>query len=406
MANRFWIGGTGAWSATAHWSTSTGGAGGANVPTSSDDVFIDSNSGFGGGGTITVNAQGYCKDISFNSGHSYNLTGSSWINIFGSAIFEGTITCTLELDFQGSTSRNITMNGMVVDNYVYFYNGVGGSWAFTDSLEATGNFYIDSGSVTTKALTCNKLDMIAGNLILGGNLVITDDGEFSQTSGTFDADIYNVTAYNFVFSASTGKTPTVVMGSGTWEVIGDGRGWEVLEANGEVVTIISETSTVKITGGGGSGNKTFNGGEKIYNNIWLRATVADNNFYFVIEDSNTFNEFKIDNIATAVYAKFIGGTTQTITTFTAIGTSGNLITLNSSDTVTPTQFTLSKSSGVVSCDYLDISNSNATGGATWYAGSHSADTTNNDGWIFTDEPAITSGAKPSKNQSRMNLRQL
>jgi hypothetical protein len=63
---------------------------------------------------------------------------------------------------------------------------------------------------------------------------------------------------------------------------------------------------------------------------------------------------------------------------------GNLITLSSDNGVD--QFTLSKSSGVVSCDYLDISNSNATGGAAWYAGSHSADTTNNDGWIFEDQP--------------------
>ena len=51
------------------------------------------------------------------------------------------------------------------------------------------------------------------------------------------------------------------------------------------------------------------------------------------------------------------------------------------------QHTLSKSSGIVNCDYLDLSNSNATGGATWYAGSHSVDTTNNDGWIFEDAPA-------------------
>ena len=46
------------------------------------------------------------------------------------------------------------------------------------------------------------------------------------------------------------------------------------------------------------------------------------------------------------------------------------------------QHTLSKSSGVVNCDYLDLSNSNATGGATWYAGLNSEDTLNNDGWIF------------------------
>ena len=49
MANRYWIGGTGNWSATAHWSATNGGEGGADAPTSSDDVFITSLSGFGSG---------------------------------------------------------------------------------------------------------------------------------------------------------------------------------------------------------------------------------------------------------------------------------------------------------------------------------------------------------------------
>jgi hypothetical protein len=35
MADRYWVGGTGTWSSTntANWSTSSGGAGGASVPT-------------------------------------------------------------------------------------------------------------------------------------------------------------------------------------------------------------------------------------------------------------------------------------------------------------------------------------------------------------------------------------
>jgi len=47
--NRYWVGGTGNWNDTSHWSASSGGSGGASVPTSNDDVFIDSNSGLSGG---------------------------------------------------------------------------------------------------------------------------------------------------------------------------------------------------------------------------------------------------------------------------------------------------------------------------------------------------------------------
>ena len=39
--NRYWVGGTGNCNDTSHWSASSGGSGGASVPTSNDDVFID-----------------------------------------------------------------------------------------------------------------------------------------------------------------------------------------------------------------------------------------------------------------------------------------------------------------------------------------------------------------------------
>lgn len=54
MANRFWVLGTGTWDAsdTTHWSTTSGGSGGASVPGTGDAAVFDANSG---GGTVTVN---------------------------------------------------------------------------------------------------------------------------------------------------------------------------------------------------------------------------------------------------------------------------------------------------------------------------------------------------------------
>ena len=59
--------------------------------------------------------------------------------------------------------------------------------------------------------------------------------------------------------------------------------------------------------------------------------------------------------------------------------SGAVIYVDNTDS---DNFFLSKSSGIVECDYLDISNSNATGGAKWYAGANSVDNGNNSGWMF------------------------
>lgn len=51
MADRYWVGGAGIWNNTAgsKWSTTDGGAGGAALPTSADNVFFTAASG-----TVTV----------------------------------------------------------------------------------------------------------------------------------------------------------------------------------------------------------------------------------------------------------------------------------------------------------------------------------------------------------------
>ncbi|MBZ5529722.1 MAG: hypothetical protein LAN71_17735 [Acidobacteriia bacterium] len=338
MASRYWIGGTGSWSNTAHWSVSSGGAGGVAIPTSSDDVFIDSSSGFGSGGTITLDGGGTgFHDFTSISGHTYTIDGITntiALDCYGDLTLEAGITFNTILTFGSEEICNITTAGVVIQTIVGYpsisFNG-GGTYVIQDNLELTGQFYLESG--------------------------------------TFDANNHNITADNFYFFADTGLTPTVVMGSGIWEVTGCGDAWKVSENNGEVVTITPETSTIKLTDTTVE-NKTFTGAGKTYNNLWIN--VGSGSGDVLIYGSNTFNDLKID---ANVYARFSGGTTQTLNTFSPQGYADNLVILDNIEGL-GIQFNLSKTSGIVSCDHLDISNSNAIGGATWYAGTHSVDTTN------------------------------
>jgi hypothetical protein len=81
---------------------------------------------------------------------------------------------------------------------------------------------------------------------------------------------------------------------------------------------------------------------------------------------------------------FTAGFTYKTNNFVATGSSGNVITLQSR---TPgSQFTLIQPSGVVSCDWLSIQDSAATGGAGWYAGANSTNVSDNTGWVFTVPP--------------------
>lgn len=109
---------------------------------------------------------------------------------------------------------------------------------------------------------------------------------------------------------------------------------------------------------------------------------------FIVSNNGVTNDAKIrvDTVdgsgAITSYTLLNAGTDYKIADTNILG--GNSDGWLSIDSITIRQHILSKSSGVVQCDYLDISNSNGTGGAQWYAGAHSVDTTNNDGWIFED----------------------
>ena len=101
-----------------------------------------------------------------------------------------------------------------------------------------------------------------------------------------------------------------------------------------------------------------------------------------IYDSNTFNVLAVDRSLGDKTVKFANSTTQTVNNDLSIPTSGTtVVTLTNTSGTTP--WIISKSSGQVVLDYLDVSYSTATGGATWYAGSHSTGG-GNTGWLLSD----------------------
>ena len=123
--------------------------------------------------------------------------------------------------------------------------------------------------------------------------------------------------------------------------------------------------------------KTFVGGGSTYNCTLNQGGAGT----LTITGANTFDDIT-NTEPTANQITFPASTTNTFNNFTLSGTSGNLVSLRSS---TPaTQFTLSKSSGTVSVSYLDIQDSNATGGATWEAflSNGNVNSGNNLGWDF------------------------
>ncbi len=128
--------------------------------------------------------------------------------------------------------------------------------------------------------------------------------------------------------------------------------------------------------------KTFAGGGATYPVLNNGGAGA-----LTISGSNTFET--ISNSVQPTTFTFTINTTQTVNNFNVAGIPGSLVTINSSTATTAA--TLSKASGTVYGSYLSIRDSTATGGATWYAGPTSTNTSNNTGWIFNRLPIVTFG---------------
>ena len=127
--------------------------------------------------------------------------------------------------------------------------------------------------------------------------------------------------------------------------------------------------------------KTFYGGGLSYPTLNQGGAGA-----ITVVQSNSF--FNITNTTRAIIT-FASGTTQTFQNFSLAGIPGSLQTINAS--TAGSAAILSKASGIVYGSYLSIQDSNATGGATWYASPTSTNVSNNTGWIFTQLPIITIG---------------
>lgn len=149
MANRYWVGGTGAWSLTntANWSDSSGGAGGQSVPTSTDDVYFDasSNEPTDAAYTVTIIQTATCKNfnMSFTGTTKVTWAGTISLNVYGNLNLSGG-TAQITNNYSGSIyfratsgTKTIDTNGVILKNGIYF-TGTGGTFQLARDIELNG----------------------------------------------------------------------------------------------------------------------------------------------------------------------------------------------------------------------------------------------------------------------------
>lgn len=340
MADRYWVGGTASWDATVgtKWATASGGAGGASVPTSADNVFFDAASG---AVTVTVAATANCLNLNF-TGFTGTFAGSAIVNIAGNFVASAGMTWSFSgtLSFSVVGAKTITTNGKQITANTITLDGSSGSYTLQDNLSTTSIITLVSGSLTTNN--------------------------------------FNITANQF--ASNNANTRTLSLGSSTITINnGSSTAWNLATTTN--LTFNAGTSTIKLFSGSVGLGQIFSGGSLTYYNISIEGT-TDNTVAFV--GNNTFNSFTTASRTSPCTIKFTDGSTTTATTWNLVGSGGKMLTIT--NTALTTAATLAKAGGgTVVCDYVIFSWITGSPTSTWSA-TNARNMGNNTNITFTSVP--------------------
>jgi hypothetical protein len=332
--NRFWRGGSGNFSDTAHWATISGGVGGASVPIPQDTAFFDANS-FAGGSTTasfdlvricSINATGANLTPLFNrTAGSLEFYGTTYI--FGNGVTLGSFNPS----FLSRSATSITM-GTTATLTGLTLTGPGATFTLQDAFNLPGNGGINVGTGTT--LNTNGVTVTLGTTAGSGTFLVNNGA-------------------------------TLILGASTIIIATDSSNNLDVRAT---ATITPGTSTIKFTSGRAL-QVGFAGAGKTYNNIWHAATGN----LALVDGANVFNNLKLDAGKTIL---FTAATTTTITSLTV----GAGTTIGS---LTAASHTLAKAGGgTVVVDGVTISRSTASPASTFFAGATAVNGGNNVNWTF------------------------
>lgn len=254
--NRFWIGGTGTWSATntANWSSSAGGLPGATVPTAADNVFFDGGSGTG---TCTM-AVGYNPTIGTFTFTTNNFTINLNDNNLSCVTYNISNLSGVARVLAFGTSGQITIRGN---------NGTVAQWRYENGLTYTGSkkFVLSyTGNVGTRNLafpSFNSVNALPNIYVTGGSDIIggsgasgmvTGDFNFTGFSGKFTPNqwfLYGSLIFSptMTLSAAPAGGLFTVATSGTYTITTNGAPWPSTQIVIAYATVTSSSAVYVFT---------------------------------------------------------------------------------------------------------------------------------------------------------------
>jgi len=296
--------------------------------------------------------------------------GLSLTNTSGNPIFIHDITYNGSGNYTATNLGPITLKAglSTVNNPVPISNGNSG--AFPDLVlgsPTTGSFGFGSGNgwiYLSLTVAC-----ISGATYINSNN-FTVLGALTVNSGGISLSGSTVLLGSLV--STSGSVRTANLGVNTLKLTGSGTVLDMSSTNftWNAPTVLTFAPTAS------PASVTLNGGNLTYNTLTLAGASITT---FNINGNNTFANLNSTKAA-AHSILFASGSSNTFAGWSAAGAASYLVTIGAQSGT----FTLVKSgASVISLDYINVSNSNATPANKWSAGTNSIDGGGNTGWIFT-----------------------
>lgn len=251
-----------------------------------------------------------------------------------------------------ATGKTFTTNGVQFNRPITF-NGAGGGWTLQDNLDMSGASF-------------RALNLTAGTLDYNGKTI---------TCGSWSSNNSNVRS--------------VIMGAATLNLLGTGTVFNNGGAN-STASMASSTivihdisaSTKALSAGTGNGSGTFG---------TITLMPGGSGSFTFNANARTINTLNITGPKTVL---FTSGTTTTVTNWNVYGVAGANVAISA--TTPGSAATISIASGTVNSYFLTLTDSTATGGATFNAYA-STNVSGNTGWNFGASRVPSSTRVPIQN---------
>lgn len=202
MPDRFWVGADSDWHTIANWSTVTGGAGGAGVPTASDDVFIDGN----GFALCWATAPIVCNNLTLLVGTTESLLLDQGGVINGdfeeqAGYFGPTGGGGYTVEFKGNwlfTGGTFAVGTGTGRDPTCEFSGTGKTYVLNHTGTASYQHVLMSGSYTLSGTKLSLMSIsqefvdVSGSMTISSGNRIDLRGSWEDLTGTIDGDGYLV----------------------------------------------------------------------------------------------------------------------------------------------------------------------------------------------------------------------